>query len=45
MATDQDRKVKAVKEATRDLRTTQEDLRLVRARYNKAVSDLVDGEQ
>jgi hypothetical protein len=45
MSTDQDRKVKALKDVVKDLKTAQEDLRLVRARYNKAISDLVDGEQ
>lgn len=40
--TDQDRKVKLLKTATKNLHARQEDLRLARAEYNKAVSDLID---
>jgi hypothetical protein len=39
---DQDKKIKDFKEATRDLKRAQEDLREVRARYNKAVTALVE---
>jgi hypothetical protein len=39
---DQDKKVQALKEATRDLKRAQEDLREIRARYNKAVTALVE---
>jgi hypothetical protein len=41
---DQDRKVKALKAATKKLHAAQEDLRLARAEYNKAVSDLIEEE-
>jgi len=41
---DQARKIKDLKEATRHLRARQEDLREARARYNMAVSALVDGD-
>lgn len=41
---DQDKKIRALRYATRALHTAQEDLRLARAEYNKAVSDLVEGD-
>jgi hypothetical protein len=39
---EQDRKMKSLKIATEELHEAQDDLRLARARYNKAVSDLVE---
>lgn len=39
-----EKKIKDLKHALISLRKCQEDLRLARARYNKAVSDLVDVE-
>jgi hypothetical protein len=43
--TSQQDKISELKAATRTLRTRQEDLREARARYNKAVSNLVDGDR
>jgi Spy/CpxP family protein refolding chaperone len=42
--TSQDQKIKDLKEATKRLRARQEDLREARARYNMAVTALVDGD-
>lgn len=42
--TDQDRKVKALRTATKSLKIAQDDLRLARAKYNQAVNDLVENE-
>jgi hypothetical protein len=41
---EQDRKVKSLKIAIKELHEAQDDLRLARARYNKAVSDLVEND-
>jgi len=39
---DIDKKIRALKTATRDLHRAQDDLRLARAAYNKAVSDIIE---
>lgn len=42
--TTQDQKVREIKYTLKSLREAQDDLRLARARYNKAVSDLVEND-
>lgn len=38
-------KIRKFKAATKKLKAAQEDLRLARAEYNKAVLDIVDGDK
>jgi hypothetical protein len=41
--TDQERKIKELKEAVKNLRMCQDELRMARAKYNQLVNELVDG--
>lgn len=44
MTTEQDRKVKELRAAVKNLHVCQDELRLARAKYNQVVTSLIDKE-